>query len=257
MKRAVQKLHSRRGASILLALLMLLVAVMVSAVILSAVVTTAKRVHDDIGQEQDYLTVSSAGRLIKAFLLQNRYFTYHTLSYEHSEPNPARRVHKNENKDSDVVKKLLEMAETMNSEDAKTGTITLSVPEDDGSVPVEPVTMDFTLKPDTDAPFTEYEKTFTLSGEIYMGANKADSPQRLFLSAKLTFAFSEDHDLAPDEKRTYTVWETVTDEETGAEKQVPHEETDPGTRHISAWTLDQFIPLTTRNDLLADAEEAP
>lgn len=65
MERVKSKLHSESGVSILLALLLLLVATMVSAVILSAAVTATKRVYDDKQQAQDYLTVSSAARLLR------------------------------------------------------------------------------------------------------------------------------------------------------------------------------------------------
>lgn len=69
MERARQKLHSRSGASILLALLLFLVAAMVCAVIVSASFTAAKRVYDDKTGEQDYLTVSSAAKTLKEGLL--------------------------------------------------------------------------------------------------------------------------------------------------------------------------------------------
>ena len=79
MKRAKQKLHSRSGATILLALLLFLVAAMVCAVIVSASFTTAKRVHDDKSEEQDYLTVSSAAKLLKKSLLSSS-VTYTTTT---------------------------------------------------------------------------------------------------------------------------------------------------------------------------------
>lgn len=65
MKRAVEKLHSRRGASLIYALLLFLVASMVSVLVLSASVTAVKRLNDDRKQEQEYLLLSSAARLIK------------------------------------------------------------------------------------------------------------------------------------------------------------------------------------------------
>ena len=57
-----QKLHSRSGASILLALALLLVATMVSAVIISASVTAASRVKDDSVHQQEMLDANSAAR---------------------------------------------------------------------------------------------------------------------------------------------------------------------------------------------------
>ena len=69
MKRCAQKLHSRRGASILLALFLMLVAVMVSAVIVSAAITAANRVKDDTVQQQDALSLSSAEAILTKYLL--------------------------------------------------------------------------------------------------------------------------------------------------------------------------------------------
>lgn len=65
MRRIGQKLNSRRGATLIVALLLLLVASMVSVTILSSAVTAAKRLHDDRAREQDYLALSSAARLLK------------------------------------------------------------------------------------------------------------------------------------------------------------------------------------------------
>ena len=64
MERIKQKLHSRRGASIILAMLLMMVAVMVSAVIISASYTAAKRVNDDSDRQQGLLTASSAARFV-------------------------------------------------------------------------------------------------------------------------------------------------------------------------------------------------
>lgn len=246
MKRATQKLHSRRGASILLALLMILVATMVSTVIVSAAVTTAKRVHDDESREQDYLTVNSAARLITAYLLENTKYTFHTLSYEHSEDNPNRRVHTDENADSAVVQHLSEMVEALEADaEAVNGTITVSAPSgDDEELPMTAVTMEYSLKPISDESheFNDHEKTFTFSGEIFMGDNKAESPQRLFFSGMLAFTYASDNHLASDELREYiSGYETNDDGEEGE----PIYSNDPGTRHIYKWELNPDIRLST------------
>ncbi len=65
MKRAAEKLHSRRGASLLYALVLFLAASMISALILSASVTAVKRMNDDREREQEYLLLGSAARLFK------------------------------------------------------------------------------------------------------------------------------------------------------------------------------------------------
>lgn len=62
------KLASERGVSMLVALLFFLVAFMVTVVILDASVTTVKRLSDERDQEQNYLTVTSAARLIRQCL---------------------------------------------------------------------------------------------------------------------------------------------------------------------------------------------
>ena len=64
-----EKLQSRRGASILMALLFLLVAMMVSVVIIAAAVSAAKSVRSDREQQQAYLTVSSAAGLMRDAVL--------------------------------------------------------------------------------------------------------------------------------------------------------------------------------------------
>ena len=65
MKRLAQKLQDRRGASMLMALLLFLVAAMVSAVIIAAAVSARSRVTSDRAQQQTYLTVSSAAELLR------------------------------------------------------------------------------------------------------------------------------------------------------------------------------------------------
>lgn len=65
MKRLAQKLNCRRGASMLMALLLFLIAAMVSAVIITAAVSARSRVASDCAQQQTYLTVSSAAELLR------------------------------------------------------------------------------------------------------------------------------------------------------------------------------------------------
>lgn len=76
-----KKLHSRSGASMLMALLLLLVAVMVSVVILSAASSAAKSVRSDREQQQTYLTVSSAAELMRDCITDAVPFTTVTTSY--------------------------------------------------------------------------------------------------------------------------------------------------------------------------------
>ncbi len=65
MRRVQEKLKSRSGVSILFALLLFLVASMVSVIIISASVTAVRRIRDDRIQEQNYLAIASAARVLK------------------------------------------------------------------------------------------------------------------------------------------------------------------------------------------------
>lgn len=64
MKRAAEKLNSRRGASILLALTFVLVCVMVGVSILSAAASNAGRTRSNHEEQQLYLSLSSALQLV-------------------------------------------------------------------------------------------------------------------------------------------------------------------------------------------------
>lgn len=61
----MKKLHSKKGATLLLALLLLLASTMVSTVILTAVTSVSKNIRDDRQMQQDYLTVSSAAEFLR------------------------------------------------------------------------------------------------------------------------------------------------------------------------------------------------
>lgn len=73
MKRLRKKLHSERGASILLALLMLLVCMMVGASVLAAAASNAGKIRSNRVEQQRYLTLSSAIRLVADELQKARY----------------------------------------------------------------------------------------------------------------------------------------------------------------------------------------
>lgn len=64
MKRAAEKLNSRRGASLLLALTFVLVCVMVGISILSAAASNAGRTRSNHEEQQLYLSLSSALQLV-------------------------------------------------------------------------------------------------------------------------------------------------------------------------------------------------
>ncbi len=79
MERLREKLKSRRGASILLALLFLLVCMMVASSVLMAAVSNAGKLRSNREEQQKYLTLSSALRLVCGQLGEARYagrYTY-------------------------------------------------------------------------------------------------------------------------------------------------------------------------------------
>lgn len=76
----MKKLRSERGASLLMALVLLLLASMVSAVILSAATSAAHRIRNDREAQQDYLTVSSAAEMIRDSIQADRYHRVVTIT---------------------------------------------------------------------------------------------------------------------------------------------------------------------------------
>ncbi len=73
MKRAAEKLNSRRGASILLALVFVLACVMVGVSILSAAASNAGRTRSNHAEQQLYLSLSSALQLVADDLARTSY----------------------------------------------------------------------------------------------------------------------------------------------------------------------------------------
>lgn len=65
MERVREKLHSRTGASLLIALLFFLVAMTVGTVVLTAASANAGRVQKNRQEQQNYLAVASAAELVK------------------------------------------------------------------------------------------------------------------------------------------------------------------------------------------------
>lgn len=84
MKKLPEKLHSQNGASILLALLFLLVCMMVAASVLMAAVSNAGKIRSNYEEQQRYLALSSALRLVADELEQAEYRGWYTV-YEWNE----------------------------------------------------------------------------------------------------------------------------------------------------------------------------
>ena len=67
-----KKLNSRRGTSIFFGLLLFLAASILSVVIINGAVTTVKRVASDKKAEQNYLTCSSAARVLQDAIINSK-----------------------------------------------------------------------------------------------------------------------------------------------------------------------------------------
>ena len=80
-----RKLHSQSGASILLALLLFLVCAMVAASILAAAVSNAGKARSNWVEQQKYLTLSSAIRLVADEIQKAEYMGKYTV-YEWTVP---------------------------------------------------------------------------------------------------------------------------------------------------------------------------
>jgi len=78
VKALTEKLNSRRGASILLALLFLLVAMLVAASVLMAAVSNAGKVRSNYDEQQKYFALSSALRVVADQIEEAQY----TVNYE-------------------------------------------------------------------------------------------------------------------------------------------------------------------------------
>lgn len=80
MKNLSQKLHSQRGASILLALLFLLICMMVAASVLMAAASNAGKIRSNYDEQQRYLALSSALRLAAGELERAKYYGRYTVN---------------------------------------------------------------------------------------------------------------------------------------------------------------------------------
>lgn len=73
MRNVRKKLHSQRGASVVIALIFFLICVMVGAVILAAASANVGRLSHLRKNEQAYFSLSSAARLVRDDLAQSQY----------------------------------------------------------------------------------------------------------------------------------------------------------------------------------------
>lgn len=80
MRELRKKLHSQSGASILLALLFLLACMMVGGSVLAAAVSNAGKLRSNYEEQQRYLALSSALRLVAGELEQAHYYGWYTVN---------------------------------------------------------------------------------------------------------------------------------------------------------------------------------
>lgn len=178
MKRAIKKLHSRRGASILLALFLMLVATMICAVIISAAATAANRVHDDRGEEQDLLSITSAGKLVVAYL--NEHNAYKTVKATGDYTEFSEIMAELHGNTSGFYDEGFSILKDLTDNSGADLTMTISVPTDAGKM--QPAVMQFKVTDEGDG------EHFTLAGTLGLGTTAADlakSPQKLSFEGKL------------------------------------------------------------------------
>ena len=183
------KLRGQRGASLLFAFLFLLVASMVSAVIIAGATTATRRVHDDFGREQNYLTLESAAKLLRD-LLKDTTVTVTVVTETDPETGKEKTSPDYQNTGlspiSDMIRDAVkEVYEDTSGQDAeKTIIFIVNVPfEKDKKQLFQDVRMDFTVKKVIDKETTE--TSYTASGVIKMKDIDANDPyqQQLFFTA--------------------------------------------------------------------------
>ena len=187
MNRFRRKLHSRRGISILLALLLMLVAAMVSAVILSASVTAAKRVHDDRAQEQDFLSVSSGARFLLDTLSDaDASYRIVTTEFIDSHGYPVRAPQSAATSGDAAISGLFAVAETRRTAAPYSVTVT----PDGATAALCPVALTFALERDAESSsVTEsgrYDLYTVTNGVVRAAGAGQETPQtQLFLTGQL------------------------------------------------------------------------
>ena len=219
MKRARQKLHSRSGASILLALYLMLVA----AVIVSAAVTAAHRVRDDRTEVQDSLSITSAGKLMVQYLKDHD--TYRTVQYTD---------HFFGDDSTDGTGACLK---ALTDSPTEIHYLCTTAPTD-----MKPALMALTLKKNENDGYTTDEKIwYDIKGTIGLASDVLEmneSPQTLYLVAVLTVNtvvrpksdYETDKQINPD---------------TGEEETIPHS----GTETVITWELNN-VRIASSEEML-------
>ncbi len=234
MKRAAEKLHSRRGASLIYALLLFLVASMVSVLILNASTTAVQRLNDDREREQEYLLLSSAARLFKK-ALEKSSVTITTTEKEYFNGNPSETTVDYDN--AGVMGGVLEtVVKLRNAPSAPAEGTSRSVPlavsntaDTDFNALARNATLDFTMKTCDSAGKENYPIS---NATVKLGAES----QIIYLSARVIDLTQNKHDVP------IIVDNTVTDPET---RETTTESEQIGVMHITEQPLKWVVTLST------------
>ena len=135
MARIRQKLHSRRGASILIAMLLVLVATLVSVVVIEASLTATRRARSERDYTQQTLYIQSAGELFKDCLKQTSVVVSRTsLDYDGGEDgafdaydDPGEIRYSCDGVLGDVMAQAVEEVETLDGDTTATAEKTVTV----------------------------------------------------------------------------------------------------------------------------------
>lgn len=144
MAQIKQKLKSRRGASILIAMILLLVATMVSIVIVNASLTATHRAKSSREYTQKMLYLQSAAELFKAELGKTTCTIKQVVTqYEKEEPDKGEVLYDcSTNALGAMIMEAVRDVEEMTGEVTKIGTKSLKISAGD---PVPDVTVEFTM----------------------------------------------------------------------------------------------------------------
>lgn len=187
MERIKRKLHSRRGASILLAMLLMLVATMVCAVIISASLTAAKRVSDDRTQEQASLSIGSAGRLMVQYLEENNQCTQEwsvKKTYDYDGDGNESEPYNTSTTPTPITGPLKNAIEHWDDSSYKNHLVVNAV-VDGGKTIIQPAILEFSLRASSDG-MRDVVGTLFLVDEVPADLSdleslKNESPQKLYL----------------------------------------------------------------------------
>ncbi len=180
MKRLKQKLNSRRGASILLAMLLMLVAVMISAVVVSAAVSAADRVDRDTSQEQEILALDSAAKAMVDYLERGGSYEYK----DEVSTKPALLADPGQT----VIHPAPVVEYIATKLDGSTSAVTFNLteemvpPDDLPDAALDGARMKLTVQHDYDeSTDSSYSAYYSVTGTVFIGDDPDKSPRKLYV----------------------------------------------------------------------------